>query len=331
MTTYPTSNCAVGLDIGGTNMVAGVVEADNGRVISRMSVPTDSRQGHQIGLQRIADLINTVITTADVPQSALVGIGIGSTGPVDSITGYIYNPHTLPGWDALPIVPYLTEQFHLPATLLIDTHVAVLGEHWVGAGKGGTNVVYITVGTGIGAGIILNNRLYRGTGLFSGEVGHITIDLNGPECYCGGRGCWEMLAAAPAISTFASENVPNDSLLLAMADGNRQKISALLVSQAADAGDSFAQSLMERTAFFMGTGIANLMNILAPDYIILGGGVMQSWSKLAPTILETVRKRAVMIPFDTVQIVPAALGLDAGITGAARAILAQQSGDPILG
>lgn len=326
----PVNTYAVGLDIGGTNMVAGIVEADTGRVMSRRSVPTDSRQGHDDGLRRITDLINDVIHDAGIEMASVVGIGIGSTGPVDSITGHIYNPHTLPGWDGLPIVPYLTEQFHLPANLLIDTHVAVLGEHWVGAGKGAANVIYVTVGTGIGAGIVLNNRLYRGTRLYSGEVGHHTIDINGPDCYCGGKGCWEMLAAAPAITRYANENAPADSQLLHMAGGDRQNISALLVSQAASAGDPFSQSLMERTAFYMGTGIANLMNIFAPDYIILGGGVMQSWPRLAPTILETVRKRAVMVPFDTVQIVPAALGLNAGITGAARAILAQQSGDQIL-
>ncbi|MEP6989210.1 MAG: ROK family protein, partial [Chloroflexota bacterium] len=214
--------------------------------------------------------------------------------------------------------------------LLIDTHVAVLGEHWVGAGKGATNVIYVTVGTGIGAGIILNNRLYRGTRLYSGEVGHHTIDINGPDCYCGGKGCWEMLAAAPAISRYASENAPADSQLLKMVEGDRQSITALMVSQAASRGDPFSRALMERTAFYMGTGIANLMNIFAPDTIILGGGVMQSWPSLAPTILETVRKRAVMVPFDSVQIVPAALGLNAGITGAARAILAQQADDMIL-
>ena len=321
---------AVGLDIGGTNMVAGVIEADSGRVVSRMSVPTDSQKGQEDGLGRIGDFIDDVVKSANVPMSSVIGIGIGSTGPVDSVTGHIYNPHTLPGWDGLPIVSYLTERFHLPANLLIDTHVAVLGEHWVGAGQGATNVIYITVGTGIGAGIILNNRLYRGTRLYSGEVGHHTIDINGPDCYCGGKGCWEMLASAPAISRYASDNAPNNSPLLQLASGNRETISALMVSQAASAGDEFAQSVMERTAFYMGTGIANLMNILAPDIIILGGGVMQSWPQLAPIILETVRKRAVMVPFDTVKIVPAALSLNAGITGAARAIIAQEIGGSTL-
>lgn len=325
------SNYAIGLDIGGTNMVAGVVESNVGRVINRHSIPTDSRQGHDEGLRRIGDLIDNVVNTANISLTSVVGIGIGCTGPVNSITGHVFNPHTLPGWDGLPIVPYLVERFHLPALLLNDTHVAAIGEHWVGAGQGATNVIYITVGTGIGAGIILNNQLYRGNSLFSGEVGHHTIDINGPDCYCGGKGCWEMLAAAPAISRYAYENAPADGQLLQMASGNRQNISALMVSQAASAGDVFSKSLMERTAFYLGTGIANLMNILAPDYIILGGGVMQSWPSLAPTILDTVRKRAVMVPFDTVQIVPAELGLSAGIIGAARAILAQQSGGLILG
>jgi glucokinase len=316
--------CAVGLDIGGTNVVAGVIAGDDGRVLSRDSMPTDSRRGVEDGLNRIGSLIAQVIRTAQLTPEQIIGIGIGASGPVDSIKGLIQNPFTLPGWEDLPINAYLSEQFGVPCSLLIDTHAAALGEHWVGEGRGARNMIYLTFGTGIGCGIILNNQLYRGVGLTCGEVGHHVIDLNGPLCYCGGHGCWEMLAAAPAISRYAAENAPDDTLLLQLAAQDRQKITPLLISQAAQQGDIFAQAVMERTAHYLGVGIANLINIFSPQVVVLGGGIMGSWPLFAPTALKAIARCASMVPLDRIQIRSAALGLNAGITGAARAILEPQ-------
>lgn len=321
---------AIGLDIGGTSMVAGVIESLTGKVVIRQSVPTESRRGHDDGLKRISALFDNLLQTANLSVNEVMGIGIGSSGPVDSVNGTINNPYTLPGWEGLPIVSYLTQYFQLPAYLLIDTQVAALGEHWVGAGRGAANMVYITVGTGVGSGLILNNHLHQGFNNYAGEVGHMVIDLNGPDCYCGAKGCLEMLAAAPAMSKYAAEHVPTDSKLLQLVQGDRSKITPKLVSQAAQENDAFAQSMMEREAFYLGAGVSNLINLLAPEVVVLGGGVMQSWPIFAPTLLETVRKRSGMIPSEQTRIVPAALGLDAGIIGAARGILAKQSGDSIL-
>jgi glucokinase len=317
------------LDIGGTNMVAGAIDV-TGKVITRQSAPTDPHYGHEEGLKRIAALIEQTLNAANLKSIQTVGIGIGSTGPIDTDTGIIHNPYTLPSWDGLPVGRYLTEHFAVPTYLLIDTQVAVLGEHWVGAAEAVSNTVYITVGTGIGSGLILGGKLHHGVKNLAGEVGHQVIDPNGPDCYCGAKGCWEMLAAAPAMAKYAAEHVPPESKLLELAEGDRKKITPKLISQAAQEGDSFAQSMMEREAVYLGTGVANVINILAPEVVVMGGGVMQSWSAFAPTLLDTVRKRSGMIPFDRVRIVPAALGLNAGIIGAARAIFARQSGDPIL-
>lgn len=322
-----TDRFAIGLDIGGTNLVAGVIAAADGRVISRHTIPTESRKGVEDGLRRISGLIEQVLQQAGMQTAQMTGIGIGSTGPIDSNRGLIQNPYTLPGWDDLPITEYLQTRFGLPCCLLIDTHVAALGEHWVGAAQGTRHMLYLTFGTGIGCGIILNNQLYRGVGLTSGEVGHHVIDSSGPDCYCGGKGCWEMLAAAPAITRYAAENVPDTSLLLQVAAGDRQNITPLLVSQAAQAGDPFASALMERTASYLGTGIANLINIFSPQAVVLGGGIMGSWPQFAPTALKVIERCATMVPLREIRIVPAALGLNAGITGAARAILTLHSGE----
>jgi glucokinase len=321
---------AVGLDIGGTNLVAGVIAGEDGRVVSRHSVPTESRRGVADGLERIGGLIAHVIEAAKLQPDQIAGIGIGASGPVDSIRGMVQNPFTLPGWEDLPINDYLSKRFSVPCALLIDTHVAALGEHWVGAARGAKHMLYLTFGTGIGCGIILNDQLFRGIGLTSGEVGHHVIDPSGPECYCGGRGCWEMLAAAPAISRYAAENVPADSLLLKIVD-DRAKITPLLISQAAQQGDPFAHEVMERTAHYLGEGIANLINIFAPQVVVVGGGIMGSWPLFEPTARKVMQRCTAMIPlYGEIRVSPAQLGLNAGITGAARAVLAMQAGESSL-
>src|SRR5260221_2033442 len=309
------------LYIGGTSMVAGIIAAEDGHVRGRLSVPTDSQRGAEDGLRRITELIEQSILNSGLSRHVIGGIGIGATGPVDSITGRVNNPFTLPGWDNLPLIDHLTAHFRLPAYLLGDCQVAALGEHWVGAGRGTRHMLYITVGTGIGGGLIVDGKLHRELGLISGEVGHQVIDVNGPDCYCGAKGCWEMFAAGPAIARRAAERVPHDSSLLTLADNDRSKITPLLISRAAEQGDAFAIELLDQTAFYLGVGLANLLNIITPEVAIMGGGVMGSWSLLAPKMIETVRSRAAMIPFEQMRIVPASLGLNAGIIGAGRAIL----------
>ena len=319
---------AVGLDIGGTNLVAGVIAGEDGRLLSRHSIPSESRRGARDGLERIAGLISHVIEAAQLRPDQIGGIGIGASGPVDSIKGLVQNPFTLPGWEDLPITATLSERFGIPCCLLIDTHVAALGEHWIGAARGAKHALYITVGTGIGCGIILNNQLYRGIGLISGEVGHHVIDPSGPLCYCGAHGCWEMFAAAPAISRYAAENVADDSLVLRLAEGEREKITPLLISQAAQQGDAFAQHVMERTANYLGMGIANLINIFAPEVVVLGGGIMGSWPQFEPTARLAMARCSAMVPlYRDIRIAQAELGLNAGITGAARAIFATLAGE----
>ncbi len=308
----------VGVDIGGTNMSAAVVAGPPARILTRRRVPTEPRRGPEDGLRRLSDLIDQVISDADAAQ--IGGIGIGCTGPVDSIKGTVHNPYTLPTWDGLSLVAPLSARFSLPVVLLNDCDVAALGEHWAGAGRGTRHMLYITVSTGIGGGIIIDNRLHIGVGLTAGEIGHHVIDLNGPPCYCGARGCWEMLAAAPAIARFAAERAADGSLLLELAGGDREQITSETTAHAATQGDPAAKTVMEQTAFYLGVGVTNLINILAPEAVILGGGVIESWPLLAPTLLATANARGTMLPFDQVKIAPAGLGTDAGVVGAARAI-----------
>src|SRR5258708_7371392 len=238
----------VGMDIGGTNMVAAVAVSATGELLSRASVPTLSQRGPEDGLRRIAELIEKVIAASGVADVG--GIGIGCTGPVDSSTGRVNNPSTLPNWDGLPIIDYVVERFKKPACLLGDCDVAALGEYWRGAGRGYQHVLYMTVGTGIGGSFIDNGRLHRGVNKMSSEPGHHVIDMNGPECYCGARGCLEMLAAGPAIARrglAAVQNEPAHSPLLKTANGDLNQISAKLISQGAEMGDPVAVRIMRDT------------------------------------------------------------------------------------
>lgn len=317
---------AAGVDIGGTNMVAALVNTQTAEVVTRDSIPTEPRRGPQDGFQRLGDLIARLCAAVGVLPGALTGIGVGCTSPIDSERGLVNNPYTLPTWENAPLLPTLMARFGLPGVLLNDAHVAALGEYWAGAGRGARNLIYVTVGTGVGGGIILNGRLHRGVGLLAGEIGHQVIDINGPECYCGARGCLEMLAAAPAIERFACERATEGGRMLALAGGDREAITARIVYEAAKGGDPLAADLLAQTGFYLGVGIANLLNTLAPDVVILGGGVMQGWDLIAPRLHETVAARGGMIPFEQVRIEQAALGLNAGVIGAVRGILDHLAG-----
>jgi glucokinase len=316
----------LGMDIGGTNIVAAVVRSADAQVVTRQSIPTLAERGMEDGLRRIQDLVQRLVDESRISWTQISGIGIGSTGPVDCVRGRIQNPYTLPTWDDVPIVDYLQAAFQRPAMLLNDGHVAALGEFWAGAGRGTRHMIYVTVGTGIGGGFVLDGKLYRGIQFFSGEIGHTVIDLNGPPCYCGARGCWEMFAAAPAITRLAQERVPLGSPLMQLAENNPDNLTPRLLSQAAELGDLLAKDILEQVGYYLGIGVGNLINIFAPEVIVLGGGVMQGWDYLTPKLFATLNSRKAMVPFDEVRIVPAQMGMNAGVLGAAYSILTALEG-----
>jgi glucokinase len=317
---------AVGVDIGGTNMVAAVVATDDGSVLSRDSIPTEPARGPDDGFRRLGDMIDRICAEAGVTPRELAGIGVGCTSPIDSVRGTVNNPYTLPTWEDAPLIDYLASRFELPGVLLNDAAVAALGEYWAGAGRGTRNMIYITVGTGIGGGIIIDGHLHRGVGLLAAEVGHQVIDINGPECYCGARGCLEMLAAAPAITTTAAEKAIEGGLILKLAGGQRSDVSPRIVYDAAKQGDPVALDILRQTGIYLGVGIANLLNVIAPDAVILGGGVMQGWDLITPSMFEVINSRSTMIPYDGSCVLRAELGMNAGVTGAAKGILDHLAG-----
>lgn len=310
---------AVGVDIGATNSRAAVISRQQGEVLSQVGQPTAPEQGPDTGLDAIGDMIERAITQAGLRAADTAGIGVGCTGPLDVEQGLIMEPWTMPGWQEVPIVESLAHRFGVSVWLENDCNVAALGEHWVGAGQGHKDMLYITVSTGIGAGIIIDNRLRQGFGYNMGEVGLMSIDMDGPACFEGSSGCWEFLASGPAIAQVARQQA--DPQLLAAAHGDAEQITAELVARLAVDNHALARSIMEREAYYLGVGLANLLVILAPEIVVMGGGVMKSWDLLFPTMERVARQRTQLIPSaQQIPIVRAQLVPAAGFIGAARMV-----------
>ena len=294
------------VDIGGTKIAVGIVD-DAGRVLSRQQTPTDP-QNYAAGIDSITSLLRETAGQAGVE---LAGIGIGSTGPVDPIRGEFGDVDFLPGWRGKSPVRDLAQRFNLRVALENDGDAAALAEAGWGAGRNRKRLIYITVGTGIGGGIILDGQLYRGVDGAHPEVGHQVIDPTGPACSCGFRGCWESLAAGPAMATWFQEHAPADY-------PGRNSITAKQICELAQKGDVVAKQVVEREAFYLGLGLANLINLFTPDAIVLSGSVMKSADLFLPGVRAVIRGGCRFVPAEKTELTLASLGDDTNLIGAAR-------------
>ena len=306
----------IGVDIGGTNIVVAAVSA-TGDLLARTSAPTLPKQGPADGVRRIAAMVREVQRKAG--DSDIAGVGIGCTGPVNRRTGTVHNPYTLPTWDDFPLTSRLSDVLQVPVVIENDAHVGALGEHWRGAGRGSQHMIYVTVGTGVGGGLIFNGLLYTGATGTAGEIGHHSVNMNGPACYCGGRGCVEQYAAAPALTRRARERMLFSETLMALVEGDPEGINPKILAEAARLGDPVARAVIDEGAIALAVGLANLAYILVPDIIVMGGGVMRSFDLFQPTIDDTLGR--LNFPLGGLRVLKAALDTDAGVIGAARAVL----------
>lgn len=310
----------VGVDIGGTNVRAAAFDF-SGQMLSHLQVPIEAAQGPEVGLERITNLVDEVRRAH--PGYPLAGIGIGSTGPLDREKGTIENPYTLPTWESVAIVPALSRAFGVPIEFENDADAAALGEYWQGSGKGTNRLLALTVGTGVGTAIILNGQVYRGWQGYHGEGGHQIVDPSGPLCYCGARGCLEILIAGPAIARLAQEKAAQsaDTILRDLAGSDLGRIDGRMVSEAARGGDAVARSVIERIAFYLGVGLLNMIHFFVPEVIVLSGSVMRDYDLFEPTVRAFLDQCSILEPANRVRIVIAGLGDHAGVYGAAYAIL----------
>ena len=309
----------LGIDIGGTKLAAGVVDAD-GRMLERGEVPTLAYEGLEPVLERIVGLGRELLAWAAAQKEPVRRIGIGCAGPLDLKAGKVFDPPNLPGWSEVSLVRHIESALGLPAFLENDANAAALGEFRYGAGRGVRSLVYFTVSTGIGGGIILDGKVWHGLKDAAGEAGHMTVCPDGPVCGCGNRGCLEAMASGPSIARRARE---------AVAAGRPTRLREVPVVTSADVvhlaqeGDAVAREVWEAAVKYLGIGVASVITVLAPERIVLGGGVTRAGDFLFEPLRVEVRRRVKLMPVESVLVLPAALGPDVGILGAAAVAMGE--------
>ena len=320
----PDKKWVLGVDLGGTNIVVGALPIDggDGTVLAARSVPTEAARGAKYVVDRIIALVHearaAVISQQGGTEADFAGIGIGSPGPLDRATGTVINTPNL-GWRNFPLRDLIANGGGLPATLDNDANCATYGEWWLGAGRNVDTLVGLTLGTGIGGGIVLNGEIFHGVSDAAGEIGHMSIDSTGRKCKCGNYGCLEAYASGPAIALRAIEGLESgiESLLPALVDGRLEAITAATVYEAVVLGDPFANEVMRETVRFLGAGVASIINILNPEMVVITGGVTRAGDHLFVPLRAEVRRRAFRVSQEACQIVPAQLPGLAGVIGAA--------------
>jgi glucokinase len=316
----------LGIDIGGTNLVVGSVAEDGSVLHAMASEPTHAEAGATAVVDRLVALAERAIarTRREVPGAQIAGVGVGAPGPLDTRSGVVLLTPNL-GWVNMPLRKIIHDRLGLPAALDNDANCAVLGEWWVGAARGARHAIGITIGTGIGGGLVLDGKLYHGASDVAGEIGHTTIDTQGRRCKCGNYGCLEAYASGPNIAMRAIEaaEAGAETSLSRLVDGDLRKISAQTVYEAARAGDELALEVVNDTAKFLGIGIANLLNIFNPEVVVVCGGVTLAGDHLFVPLRREVARRAFRPAVQACRIVPGELINTAGVYGAAKVFLDQ--------
>ena len=348
----------VGVDLGGTHIRTAVLQGP--RLQSRVSLLTGENPMPERAIPRIYAATQQALDEARIALDQIAGIGIATPGPLNNRTGVIYSPPNLPGWDNVPLLDSFRKQFNVPVFIENDAHAAALGEYMFGAGRGSELMVYLTISTGIGGGVIIDGKILEGANGTAAELGHMTIDRQGERCNCGNIGCLESLASGTAIARYANRaiaagqgadllafattmlehtlTVP-DQAALPILDPNTQpldeledigeeteplRVNARTVARAAEAGIPLARDIITNAAEALGIGLVNIIHIYNPDTIILGGGVTQMGRMLMEPALRIVHERAMKAPRDSAHIVLSQLGRNVGLVGAGALIYYNQ-------
>lgn len=303
----------VGGDLGGTRFRIALADGE-GRLLHRVAIPTEASRGLDAVLETIKGSVCETIALAPGPVAQ---IAIAAPGPLDPWKGIIYRPPNLPGWDEVPLKQVLEDAFGIPTSIGKDANLAAMAEWRFGAARGSNHVVYVTVSTGVGGGVIDNGKLLLGYGGGAAEVGHQTIDMDGPRCNCGNYGDLEALASGTAIARRAVEAIKagGRSAISELAGGLEQ-VSAEHVVTAARQGDEVALRVMRRAGYCLGVGVANLMMLFDPEVIVLGGGVMNARDLMFEEMYRAIGERAMLSFRERCRVTVAELGDDVGIYGA---------------
>jgi glucokinase len=335
------SSFAIGVDLGGTNLRIAAVDSD-GNLLEKLTTGTQTVKGRDFVIGEMCDAIKSQAAKFSDKMN-LAGVGIGVPGIIDKRTGMLRESPNLPGWDDYPVRDEIERILGAPVVLENDANVAAYGEGWLGAARGYNEVCMITLGTGVGGGIVLAGRIWQGMNGMAGEVGHMTVDPNGHPCKCGNIGCAEQYASATAVMRMAREEIEsgNASELAKLAAGPNVEFSARAVFNLALQGDKAAQRVYDRVGWALGILIADLVNMMNLRMYVIGGGVSNGWQAFAPKMFEELNKRSMVYaatappvdyipmgaaakvepkqlpPYRTI-VTRALLGGDAGLYGAAR-------------
>ena len=310
----------LGVDIGGTKIAAGLVDPQ-GTILFQTRVAMSAREDAAVAFAAVENVINAVFAARPDARGALAGIGICAPGPLDPRTGVVLNPPNVPCWRNFPLASEVERAFGFRARVDNDANAAALAEAIWGAGVGFGNVFYATLGTGIGTGIVFDQRIYHGRTGSAAEGGHLSIDYRGPRCGCGKRGCIEALCCGPAIAQRARERLAQSgsaaSTMHALAGCNLNRLTAEIVAEAFRGGDALAREVLETTANLLAVWLGNVIDLLEPDVIVIGGGVARLMSGFFSHIQKelpccSINQRCTEIP-----LLLAKYGSDAGIAGAA--------------
>lgn len=317
---------AIGLDLGGTKIAAGVVAPD-GRVVASTVRPTPGAQGVAAVVAALAEAARQVAGEAGLAPAQVAGVGLACPGPVDGPAGVVTLAPNL-GWRDVPVARLLSEALPWPCALVNDADAAALGEAVFGAGRGADPLFFLTVSTGIGGGIVLHGELMTGAHGAAGEFGHQVIDPDGPRCGCGRHGCLEAFASGTATARRAAALLRQGrpSLLRELAGGDPERVTARLVGEAAEAGDALAGEVIAETARYLGIGVANLVAAFDPERVVIGGGLANLGERLFEPVRQVVRREVLPPAGERVEIVPASLGKFSGVTGAACLVWAGRQG-----
>lgn len=310
----------VGIDLGGTTIIT-VVTDTHGKVIASVKCLSEVKEGITAVINRIVDTIYATVAKAKIGIDDVISIGIGAPGPLSTKTGIVFDAPNLAGWENVPLRDLVKKSFKNKILVFLenDANAAAYGEFWVGAGKNVSTLIMLTLGTGIGGGIIIDKRLYRGPDDTAGELGHMSVFPNGPVCNCGNRGCLEAIASATGMVNRAVDalRLGSKSLIRELAENDLNRVTAKMVYNAVLQGDQLAREIMEETGRYIGIAAASLVNIFNPEMLVFSGGMINAGEYLLKPIREEVKKRAFPQPAARVKIILTTLGENVGAIGAA--------------
>ncbi|HEY31485.1 MAG TPA: ROK family protein [Dehalococcoidia bacterium] len=308
----------IGIDLGGSNVRAAVVNAQ-GQMLARDQGITPADEGSEAIVKSILDSVNRVLGQAHLAASDLSAVGLSCAGLSNPETGILYTSPNIPTLKDVPLAGLIEKELGKKVFLMNDANAAAVGEMHLGAARGARNFIYVTLSTGIGAGVVIDGKIYAGSTGLASEPGHMIISDEGPECYCGSRGCWEPLASGTALANYARRRIQEGikTSILDYVDGDAERVTAEVVHRAAQRGDALAKEVIARTAYYVGVGLANLINIFNPELIVIGGGLSNIGDMLLEPAYEEARRRAFSQMSDVVRFARAKLGEDSGVLGAA--------------